>query len=134
MQKDYADWHKKKTAINNTDVEQLFKEREVWWSSIGLNVGDEQDGKNDSFERPVLILRKFNRQVFWAIPMTSSLKENEYYYQISHEDKNFSLVLSQIRLLSSKRLIRRIRTIDDEEFEKIKTAFCRLLKNNETPR
>ncbi len=30
------------------------------WCSIGINVGDEEDGKNELYERPVLVIKKFN--------------------------------------------------------------------------
>ena len=40
--------HKRKTAPR-------FKEREVWWCKIGLNVGVEQDGKGNNYTRPILI-------------------------------------------------------------------------------
>jgi hypothetical protein len=53
------------TAKQNLDIKILDEkfrvhEREIWWCSMGVNIGDEEDGKNELFERPVLILRKFN--------------------------------------------------------------------------
>ncbi len=41
--------------------EIYFNEREIWWAHLGVNVGYEQDGKNDNFERPVLIIKKFGK-------------------------------------------------------------------------
>ena len=61
--KDFDNWNKEKKILESTANETLvFHEREIWWCSIGLNVGDEQDGKNDYFERPVLVIRKFNKK------------------------------------------------------------------------
>ena len=37
---------------------------------LGANVGFEQDGIGEDFLRPVLILRKFNVYMFWALPLT----------------------------------------------------------------
>lgn len=58
----------------------LFKEREIWWRSIGTNIGTEEDGKNAHFERPVLVLRKFNRDIFLGLPLTSTRKDHRYHF------------------------------------------------------
>ncbi len=63
MQKDFDSWSKYKKKINSTSDDNIayFYERELWWCALGINIGFEQDGKNKHHERPVLILRKFNR-------------------------------------------------------------------------
>ena len=54
--KDFDSWNKEKKGLENVGHDILsFHEREIWWCSIGINLGDEQDGKNELFERPVLI-------------------------------------------------------------------------------
>ncbi|MCX6715860.1 MAG: type II toxin-antitoxin system PemK/MazF family toxin [Candidatus Taylorbacteria bacterium] len=93
-----------------------FNEGEIWWASIGLNVGDEEDGKNIDFERPVLIIRRFNNRVAIIVPITSSNKGSEYHSRIG---KVFAIV-SQIRLISTKRLNRYFRQITKEEFETVR--------------
>jgi mRNA interferase MazF len=40
------------------------RERDISWISLGLNIGDEEDGKGDFFERPVLVVKKFNNNLF----------------------------------------------------------------------
>ncbi len=62
MQKDFDRWNNQKKVIqqlNNQGI--LFSEREVWWCALGENIGDEENGKNELFERPVLIIRKCRR-------------------------------------------------------------------------
>jgi hypothetical protein len=83
MEKDFWKWHSLKSEIEKQIPSPLFYEREIWWCSVGANVGAEEDGKNDPFERPVLVLRKFNRDMFWGIPITSKEKYGEYYYPFS---------------------------------------------------
>jgi hypothetical protein len=62
--KQFEDWSKEKQNIEIFAPKTLpFREKEIWWCSIGINIGDEQDGKNELFERPVLILRKFNNKI-----------------------------------------------------------------------
>ena len=72
--KNFSKWNKKKIEVENRDIDALkinFKNREVWWCSLGENIGYEQDGKGENFERPILILRKFNKHIFLGIPLTT---------------------------------------------------------------
>lgn len=102
--------------------------REVWWCSLGLNIGFEEDGKNELFERPVLILRKFNNDVVLVIPITSQVKQNKYHICFQHEDKNYSVIISQIRLISTKRLQRYMYRISDEStFRQIREAVKKMI-------
>lgn len=126
--KDYSKWHEVKTVIENHHLSKYFREREVWWCALGLNVGSEQDGKNKQFSRPVLIIKKFNQDMFWGIPLTSHFKEDRFHFQItigknSHSKDGWSkpscLVLSQLKLYSSKRLERRFVRISKLDQHKI---------------
>ena len=45
-QKKFDLWNIKKKEINKKEKEIQFREREIWWISIGVNIGFEQDGKN----------------------------------------------------------------------------------------
>lgn len=70
MKKDFQKWHEKKTDIDEVEKRPFFQEREIWFCHLGVNVGFEQDGNGDDFLRPVIVFRKFNKEVFWAIPLT----------------------------------------------------------------
>lgn len=64
--RNYTLWHSLKEKIELKNIEEIrFREQEIWWCSLGENIGCEEDGKNELFERPVLILRKFNHEMFW---------------------------------------------------------------------
>src|SRR3989344_2005502 len=110
--KDFDRWNelKKKLHISVKAKDFYFREREIWWCSLGVNIGFEQDGKNDNFERPVLIVKIFNKEVLWIVPLTSRHKDNKYYYKFDYKNKPQSAILSQVRLISSKRLLRKIWT------------------------
>lgn len=129
--KDYSSWHKIKTESENTGQSKLFREREIWWTSIGNNIGFEQDGKHDLYERPVLVFRKFNKEMFWALPMTSKAKEGKFYFSFPLHGENRTAILSQLRVLSSKRLIRRIGKISNQNFIDVETAIINLIKSND---
>ena len=129
--KPFVDWIKVKTRIHiKEDVFLNFKVRQIWWANVGLNVGSEQNGKHENFERPVLVLRKFGQGLFWAVPLTSKNKNNIYRLEFNYksyfeniegewipEDKKGILVLNQLKAMSSKRLIRKIGVVPESEFE-----------------
>ncbi len=127
MEKDFQKWHFKKSFLNNKSTRLFFHEREVWWCSLGVNVGFEQDGKGKFFTRPVLVLKKFNKEIFWALPLTTKIKESKFYTPIFLGDQiSRNVILSQIRLIDAKRLIDKMGTISRENYELIKKTTINL--------
>jgi mRNA interferase MazF len=60
--KRFTDWHNLKIKIHNSKSEPVwYKERDIWWVSIGHNIGTEEDGKGKYFNRPVLVIKGFSR-------------------------------------------------------------------------
>ena len=128
-EKDFQKWHDVKHEIHRAKERRFYHEREVWWCSIGANVGFEQDGKGPDFDRPVLIIKGFSRQVFLCVPLTTKIKEGKYYHDISLGDGvRRMVILSQIRLIDSKRLQEKVTMIDESQFLKIKQAVIRLME------
>ena len=126
----FVEWTKLKIKLHLSDKEKevYFRKREIWWVSLGVNIGHEQEGKPNNFERPILVLRKFNKHLLWAVPLTSKIKEdNPYYYQFQLDGEESSAILSQLRVLSSKRLIRKIGMFPEEHYEKIREEIRRLV-------
>jgi mRNA interferase MazF len=125
MQKDFDSWNKEKKQVNDKDLgyDFFYHVREVWWCALGLNVGVETDGKHRNFERPVLVIRKFNKEQFWGVPLTSNEKTGEFYQKIKHEGNTSWAVLSQIKVLSTKRLLRKIGRISEDEFQTIRARL-----------
>jgi len=91
--KDFDRWNELKKKLHQRDEKILFHEREIWWCSLGLNIGFEEDGKHSLFERPVLIVRKFNKYVLWVLPLTRSHKIGGYYFRITQGDEDDSVVI-----------------------------------------
>ncbi len=125
--KDFDKWNILKKNIDNKKINLYFKEREIWFCYFGCNIGFEQDGKGDNFLRPVLILKKFNKNLFLGIPLTSKIKENKFYYKIILNNKKQCLILSQIKIIDIKRLKNKRYIISDDEFKKVKTALITLM-------
>lgn len=119
MEKDFDAWNERKKALHNLDDGKYFHEREVWWCSLGVNIGFEQDGTNELFERPVLVVKKFNRDVLWALPLTRSDKKTRYHAPVTIGASNSVVILSQLRLISSKRLQRYMHKLPQGQFKEI---------------
>jgi mRNA interferase MazF len=123
MEKNFQDWHNKKKDIHKNKSIPYFYEREIWWCSLGLNIGFEQDGKNENFERPIVIVKKFNKYVLWSVPLTSKVKSGKYYYRFNFGKESSIAILSQLRLISSQRLLRKIGMMSEHDFSKIKNSI-----------
>lgn len=119
MTTDFHYWSQLKQKLNAESKNKFFYEREIWFCSLGKNIGREQDGKNKLYERPVLILKKFNSDTFWALPLTTKHKNSPHHYPINLESKYSALILSQIRMLDKHRLQRKIIKIPHSEFQEI---------------
>jgi len=113
MEKDFEGWNSKKQQIHAHAVAPFYHKREVWWCSLGVNVGFEQDGTGVNYDRPVLIVQGFNAHVFFGVALTEKIKQGRYYVPIGKvEGREASVILSQVRLIDSKRLIRKASTLD----------------------
>lgn len=118
--KDFDSWNLRKKVIDNKEsLAPLFKERDIWWLSVGINVGFEEDGKHENFVRPVLVLKKFNRMLFFGIPLSKQLKDNPYYFPITLKEETVSALISQIRVFSSKRMWNKIGELDSKDYNEV---------------
>ncbi len=111
-----------------------FHEKEIWWCSIGSNIGFEQEGKNSNFERPVFIIKKFNRHMMWVLPLTSKIKITPYHFPVSYKGKQSTVILSQLRTISSKRLLRKVGKISDKDFKDVRERVAAFIKNDLSPK
>jgi mRNA interferase MazF len=129
--KDFKAWHIKKSQIDSSKYKDVyFYEREIWWITLGHNVGYEQDGKSKIFTRPVLIMRKFNKYLFWAVPLTSVNKQGKYYIKAKYrEDVDSIAILSQLRTFDVKRLVDKDGILDERQFEQIQQQLAKIIKN-----
>ena len=136
MKKDFRRWHDKKEIINRIPKLPFFHEREIWFCHLGVNVGFEEDGRGEDFLRPVVVVRKFSSQIFWAVPLTKSVKQindktQQYYFQFSYYREGSKVqtvaILSQIRLIDARRLHYVVGTIEESDFSSLKQKLKALL-------
>ena len=127
MEKDFDRWNDRKKEVDRSTFADFVNEREVWWCTLGVNVGSEQNGSPDLFERPVLVVRKFNKDTILVVPLTSSPRRTQYHIAVRHEGIEFAAVISQVRLISTKRLARKIYQMDRAIFAEIVTRMRAML-------
>ena len=94
MKRDFRKWHGKKEQIESVPDRPFFHEREIWFAHIGANVGSEQDGTGEEFLRPVIIVRKFNNEIFWGVPLTRRHKKSQYYFPFNLGERVSIAILS----------------------------------------
>lgn len=123
--KDFDSWNNLKKNINNRNMSPKFNNGDIWWINLGVNIGYEVDGKNELFERPVLVLRKHNQETFLGVTLTGKEKKNKWHIKIVQGEKEFMINTSQIRTISSKRLIRRMVRLNDDNLLKVMSLIIK---------
>ncbi len=126
--KDFDKWNSQKKQINDRAKTPFYHEREIWWCALGVNVGSEQDGSGDESRRPVLILKALGSTIFLAIPLTTSSQSHPLRPSLGIVDgKKAHALLSQLRVIDTKRLIRKIEYLDKDTFDRIRKIAKELL-------
>jgi mRNA interferase MazF len=126
-EKDFDSWNKMKKFINDTNRLFFVKEREIWWCMLGLNVGNEIDGKHDVFERPVLILKTMSKETFLVLPLTTKGADDRNHKKITTSKMVSFAKLSQSRVVSIKRFSRKVDTVSRMDFEDIKNSYLKYI-------
>lgn len=127
MQKDFDTWNTYKKHLEMRDL-LYCKSREIWWCSLGINVGAETCGKNELFERPVLVLMVYNQQSILIAPLTSKPKDGKFYQKINYEGICGWVILSHARTISPKRLQRKLAVLDKYQFEDVAKRLLEIMQ------
>lgn len=129
MKKEFTQWNKRKIEIhNNSKSDKLYHSREAWWCSLGMNIGFEQDGHGAEYQRPVLILKGLSKNTCLIIPLTTSKERHPLRIPVGTiEGKEASAIISQMRVVDTKRFANKIGFIEKEVFEKIRKAVKDIL-------
>lgn len=94
----------------------------MWWCSLGVNIGFEQDGTGKDFQRPVVIIKKFNLDACLAVPLTTTLKKGKYYFKVGEVGgREATAVLSQVRFIDRKRLANKVGVLGEDIFDKLES-------------
>jgi mRNA interferase MazF len=117
------DWYRLKQVLWNKKSKIVFKQGDIWWCSLGMNLGEEMYGKGREFRRPVLVFRKFTSNSFLGLPLTKQEKQGTWYVEISVHGEKRWVMLNQARILDKKRLTNRIVALDRKDFDKVKEKY-----------
>jgi len=127
MTKDFDKWNKEKKELHEKNVELYYHVREIWWCYLGLNIGTEQDGNNEKFLRPVIIVRAFGPYTCLVIPLTTSTQKHSLRVSVGKvKDKEATAVLSQMKVIDTKRLLEKIDFMENNAFLKLRKAIKNL--------
>ena len=117
--KEFDRWNKVKKKHDSKKVGTTFYEREIWWCSVGVNIGYEVSGKGPRFVRPVVILKRVTHETFFGVPLTTTKKDIPGYYVYN----NRCIILEQARFYDARRLINKQMKMHPNEFHKLQQAF-----------
>ena len=131
MEENFDKWNQVKKNVQEDEKTRLFKQRDIFFITMGQNIGFEQNGKGENFVRPIVILKKITNQMFIGIPLSSQIKDGDWFFKFEFNIKDkISLniaILPQIRMFSSKRLLNKIGVMKIEDFEKMKDKIKKFI-------
>ena len=131
MQDNYDKWNKIKKQIHKENIILGYKNRDIFYMKMGENIGFEQNGKGENFVRPVVIIKGFNENMFFGVPLSTKIKDGKFYYTFEFKKQNTTIInnalLSQMKLFSTKRLLNKIGIINQDDFKNLKIKFKKLI-------
>ena len=127
--KQFDKWNDVKKNLSLTNNVKSFKNRDIFWVHIGQNLGYETFGKGEEFLRPVLVFKKFSRNTFLGIPLTTSTKNDQFHFKfiVKNNGKINYASLSQIKIFDAKRLHDKLDKMSVEDFDEMKVQLRELL-------
>jgi len=127
MEKEFDKWNdfKKNLELNKSNI--LFKEWDIWWTSIWINIWQESCWKWKKFKRPVLVIKKLSSQNCIVIPLSTQIKTWTWFAQYKIHWIIYTALLYQIKMLNIKRFESREWQIHINDFNKIKKRLKNLL-------
>ena len=123
---DFDRWNKikKKLCASNIVQKPFPNEGEIWMCILGKNIGFEENGSGGSFLRPVILIKKFNNQMLWVVPLSTKRKVLDFYFNFTDPyNRRVSAIIAQLRLISTKRLTRKMYRLSTKELQEIKNRL-----------
>ncbi len=127
MKDDFDTWNVKKKGLDKNKRDLLFKEGEIWWCSVGKNIGEEVYGKGTEFRRPVVILKKLSHNSCIVIPTTTRPREGSWYHRLHVVEKDRWVMMNQMRFISANRLWVRESSLSGDQCAELKKSVAQLL-------
>src|SRR5204862_3084369 len=110
----FLEWIGLKQKLHQgTQTPPLVSAGDIWWASIGENVGSEINGKSRLFSRPVIIFKRLAHDFYFVIPTTTKLKVGSWFVPFRQADRNMIASLHQARAVDHRRLSSKLGQLDD---------------------
>ncbi len=104
MEKNFNEWNALKQKLDIKINNLNFKERDIWWCSIGININ-----------------------LFFGIPLTTKIKENKFYHKIKFKNNEQCAMLSQLKIFESKRMRSRMGDLPHGQFNEIRKKLAEII-------
>jgi mRNA interferase MazF len=125
--KRFLEWIGLKEKLHGiVDYPPLVSERDLWWVSIGENIGSEINGNSSLFSRPALIVKKLTNDFYLIAPTTTQRHEGSWFVPVSFGTITEYICLNHIRTIDYRRLSSKLGQIGSRDFAKVKEGFLRL--------
>lgn len=132
-EKDYKNWMIVKKKIHSKTLSSKkhhtrVRRGEVYWASIGENIGHEQDGKGNAYSRPVLVYQVFSYNTVLIIPLTRNGKKDKFHCQLELNNAPSFASHSQVKSCDTIRLgTNKIGRLSKLDFYRLSLRFRALI-------
>lgn len=124
----YEEWAQIQQRLNSRTAFPTIQEGQIWWCCLGKNIGYEINGKGSEFMRPVLIVRKLAERWIAIVPLTSQPKTGSWYAPFKFQGKEEYAVLSQLRSIDPRRLLRYMGRTPKQRLNEIRQGLAKLYR------
>ena len=122
----YKTWSFLKQKLSKVNKTPIIHEGDIWWVSVGQNLGIEINGKGRLFSRPVIVFKKLSKQGFMGIPLTTQPHTGSWYVGFRFQNQQSYAALSQARVFSVTRLSTLLGQIAEDDMGRVKEGFEKL--------
>ncbi len=127
MNNRFFEWIGLKKKLNDkNDIVPHVNEGDIWWISVGENIGREINGKSRKFSRPVIIFKKLAHGFYFVIPASTQIKNSSWYIYYQCQSIEAVACLHQARAVDHRRLLERMGELDSNDFGRIRDGFIKL--------
>ena len=124
--KNFNIWNKVKKETDEKISRPKIKTGDVFWCRYGINIGFEQNGKNENSIRPVIVIKKYTSNVVFAIPLTTKIHDGDWYFNLEIDGEKVQAILNQGRTLDTKRFENFIVNMPENKIKELIDAFIKL--------
>ena len=125
----YDTWNNLKKQLDSKEKIITFYQGNIYFMSIGMNIGHESYGKDNLFLRPVLVYKKLTNTTFLGIPLTSKEKIGSYFFQFSYKkNKKSTAMFHQMRVFDIRRTEYLSGKINKNTYQNLETKVNEFMK------